>query len=169
MVLINLLLFSKSYFPTYPHSTWVIYLMQITSPWYTQLQSTQLLCMFNQNLKSKNTDSVLFLPIHFCPLCISESGQINWRLGGGGTSGIKWHEIQIWYLKHLNIDMKGNGDQSSGQIEIVTLSVWLWKTKSDYLCSTGDIGSLSILSWQHSNHLVRKKDNISPALFPIHS
>lgn len=69
--------------------------------------------------------------------------------------------------------MKGNGDEWWGTvsryIQIVTPNVWLWKTRRGYLCSTGDIGSLAVLSWQHSDHLVRKKDNISPALFPIHS
>lgn len=44
---------------------------------YIDLQSTLLLSMFQHNLKSKNTGSVLFLPTDLCQLCISESEQIN--------------------------------------------------------------------------------------------
>lgn len=41
--------------------------------------------------------------------------------------------------------------------QFVMLSLSLWKTKKDYLWSTGDRRSFSILSWQHSNHLAWQK------------
>lgn len=50
--------------------------------------------------------------------------------------------------------------QSDGDKDALRLS--LWKTKRDYLRSTGDVRSLSILSWQHPNHLGRKKDSFTP-------